>query len=240
MPVPRNVLDEMRALDRALRPPAHRAARGRTARRRASSWSPTSPTALADVLGHERSASSARRSTPTAARWLDELDARHDQAGADQDRLSRSTTAAATSTAIRSRSRCATRRAAGAPFALRAVPARAPPSAFHAGGSVLGGSGVVVLPCGAGKTVVGHGGDEPGRREDADPDHEHGRRAPVARGAARQDRARARATSASTPATRRTSRPVTITTYQMLTWRRSAHRRRSSTSRSSRARTGAS
>lgn len=27
--------------------------------------------------------------------------------------------------------------------------------AFHAGGSVLGGSGVVVLPCGAGKTVVG-------------------------------------------------------------------------------------
>lgn len=27
--------------------------------------------------------------------------------------------------------------------------------AFHAGGTVLGGSGVVVLPCGAGKTVVG-------------------------------------------------------------------------------------
>ena len=37
-----------------------------------------------------------------------------------------------------------------------------------------------------------HGGDEPGRHEDADPDDEHGRRAPVARGAARQDRARAR------------------------------------------------
>ena len=28
-------------------------------------------------------------------------------------------------------------------------------AAFHAGGTVLGGSGVVVLPCGAGKTVVG-------------------------------------------------------------------------------------
>ena len=27
--------------------------------------------------------------------------------------------------------------------------------AFHAGGSVNGGSGVVVLPCGAGKTIVG-------------------------------------------------------------------------------------
>ena len=28
-------------------------------------------------------------------------------------------------------------------------------AAFHAGGTVLGGSGVIVLPCGAGKTVVG-------------------------------------------------------------------------------------
>ena len=27
--------------------------------------------------------------------------------------------------------------------------------AFHAGGDVRGGSGVIVLPCGAGKTIVG-------------------------------------------------------------------------------------
>ncbi len=43
---------------------------------------------------------------------------------------------------------------AGKPFALRDYQQRAA-AAFHAGGSVLGGSGVVVLPCGAGKTVTG-------------------------------------------------------------------------------------
>ena len=42
----------------------------------------------------------------------------------------------------------------GEPFALRAYQADAA-AAFHAGGSDRGGSGVVVLPCGAGKTVVG-------------------------------------------------------------------------------------
>jgi len=42
----------------------------------------------------------------------------------------------------------------GEPFALRAYQADAA-GAFHAGGSARGGSGVVVLPCGAGKTVVG-------------------------------------------------------------------------------------
>ncbi|MFO1009921.1 MAG: DNA repair helicase XPB [Planctomycetota bacterium] len=42
----------------------------------------------------------------------------------------------------------------GRPFALRAYQEGAA-RAFHAGGTVLGGSGVVVLPCGAGKTVVG-------------------------------------------------------------------------------------
>jgi DNA excision repair protein ERCC-3 len=40
------------------------------------------------------------------------------------------------------------------PFALRRYQREAA-RAFHAEGSVLGGSGVVVLPCGAGKTVVG-------------------------------------------------------------------------------------
>ena len=43
---------------------------------------------------------------------------------------------------------------AGEAFALRPYQADAA-GAFHAGGSERGGSGVVVLPCGAGKTVVG-------------------------------------------------------------------------------------
>lgn len=42
----------------------------------------------------------------------------------------------------------------GKPFALRDYQRQAA-DAFHAGGSDQGGSGVVVLPCGAGKTVVG-------------------------------------------------------------------------------------
>jgi DNA excision repair protein ERCC-3 len=43
---------------------------------------------------------------------------------------------------------------AGLPFALRPYQEDAA-AAFHAGGSERGGSGVIVLPCGAGKTVVG-------------------------------------------------------------------------------------
>jgi DNA excision repair protein ERCC-3 len=42
----------------------------------------------------------------------------------------------------------------GEPFELRAYQAEAT-TAFHAGGTERGGSGVVVLPCGAGKTIVG-------------------------------------------------------------------------------------
>jgi DNA excision repair protein ERCC-3 len=42
----------------------------------------------------------------------------------------------------------------GSPFELRAYQAWAV-RAFHAAGSARGGSGVIVLPCGAGKTVVG-------------------------------------------------------------------------------------
>ncbi len=42
----------------------------------------------------------------------------------------------------------------GADFALRSYQAEAA-DIFHAGGTEKGGSGVVVLPCGAGKTVVG-------------------------------------------------------------------------------------
>lgn len=46
--------------------------------------------------------------------------------------------------------------AAGRPFGLRPYQAAAV-EAFWAGGSVRGGSGVICLPCGAGKTVVGIG-----------------------------------------------------------------------------------
>ncbi len=51
---------------------------------------------------------------------------------------------------VRLRDRCRS----GAPFRLRPYQEEAI-TAFHRGGSALGGSGVVVLPCGAGKTVVG-------------------------------------------------------------------------------------
>ncbi len=44
----------------------------------------------------------------------------------------------------------------GNPFGLRPYQGQAV-SAFYKGGSVFGGSGVIVLPCGAGKTVVGMG-----------------------------------------------------------------------------------
>ena len=108
---------------------------------------------------------------------------------------------------------------AGDEFALRPYQASAAQS-FYAGGSVEGGSGVVVLPCGAGKTVVGMGvmqlvgtktlilttntvavrqwreeildKTELGEDEVGEYTGEH-----------------------------KTVCPVTITTYQMLTWRRS-------------------
>lgn len=46
--------------------------------------------------------------------------------------------------------------AAGRPFALRPYQEEAV-GAFHSGGAATGGSGVLVLPCGAGKTVIGLG-----------------------------------------------------------------------------------
>ncbi|MEW6524648.1 MAG: DNA repair helicase XPB [Bacillota bacterium] len=52
--------------------------------------------------------------------------------------------------ALRDRSR------SGRPFALRAYQQEAV-DAFHSGGGLAGGSGVIVLPCGAGKTVVALG-----------------------------------------------------------------------------------
>jgi DNA excision repair protein ERCC-3 len=47
-----------------------------------------------------------------------------------------------------------TETAAGLPFVLRKYQ-RSAADAFHAGGSDRGGSGVITLPCGAGKTIVG-------------------------------------------------------------------------------------
>jgi len=44
----------------------------------------------------------------------------------------------------------------GSPFALRSYQSEAV-DAFHAAGSARGGCGIVVLPCGAGKTIVGIG-----------------------------------------------------------------------------------
>ncbi|MBI5788801.1 MAG: helicase-associated domain-containing protein, partial [Candidatus Schekmanbacteria bacterium] len=44
----------------------------------------------------------------------------------------------------------------GLPFGLRTYQEEAV-SVFHAGGAASGGSGVIVLPCGAGKTIVGIG-----------------------------------------------------------------------------------
>ncbi len=46
------------------------------------------------------------------------------------------------------------RQESGEPFALRSYQAEAAET-FHAGGRATGGSGVIVLPCGAGKTIVG-------------------------------------------------------------------------------------
>ncbi len=107
----------------------------------------------------------------------------------------------------------------GKPFGLREYQ-RLAAEAFHAGGTVLGGNGVVVLPCGAGKTVVAMGVmnlvatktlilttnvvavrqwrnellDKTGLTEDQVGEY---------------------------TGEEKIVRPVTITTYQMLTWRRS-------------------
>ncbi len=56
---------------------------------------------------------------------------------------------------------------------LRPYQIEAVESAWH------GGSGVVVLPCGAGKTLVGAAVMAPRPGDDADPGHQHGRRPAV-------------------------------------------------------------
>ena len=94
---------------------------------------------------------------------------------------------------------------AGLPFRVRDYQKGAV-DAFYAGGDVRGGSGVIVLPCGAGKTIVGLAALAALKTETLDPHHQHdGRRAVAARDP-RQDRPRPDRWSAPTPATPRRSR----------------------------------
>ena len=108
---------------------------------------------------------------------------------------------------------------AGLPFQVRPYQEHAA-RAFHAGGSVLGGSGVVVLPCGAGKTVTGMAVMEL-----------VGAKTLILTTntvAVRQWREELLDKTILTEeqvgeytGEQKDVRPVTITTYQMLTWRRS-------------------
>jgi len=107
----------------------------------------------------------------------------------------------------------------GEPFGLRAYQTGAAES-FYRGGSVLGGNGVIVLPCGAGKTVVGMGvmnlvgaktliltTNIVAVRQWRDEILDKTEIAPEDVGEYTGEE--------------KNVRPVTITTYQMLTWRRS-------------------
>lgn len=108
---------------------------------------------------------------------------------------------------------------AGSPFALRPYQEQAA-AAFHAGGTVEGGSGVVVLPCGAGKTVTGMGVMQL-----------VGTKTLILTTntvAVRQWREELLDKTTLTEeqvgeytGDNKVVKPVTITTYQMLTWRRS-------------------
>ena len=111
-----------------------------------------------------------------------------------------------------------TERLAGGPFSLRPYQVGGAES-FYRGGSVLGGNGVIVLPCGAGKTIVGLGVM-----------NLVGAKTLILTTntvAVRQWRDEILDKTAVTPddvgeytGAEKTVRPVTITTYQMLTWRR--------------------
>ncbi len=108
--------------------------------------------------------------------------------------------------------------ASGAPFALRDYQLDAA-SRFFASGSARGGSGVIVLPCGAGKTVVGLACME------------HVQASTLilttSTAAVRQWTAELLDKTDLSPESigeytglRKEIRPVTLSTYQMLTWRR--------------------
>ncbi len=106
----------------------------------------------------------------------------------------------------------------GAPFGLRDYQ-HAAVEAFHRDGGPQGGSGVVVLPCGAGKTIVGLGAMARIGRKTLILTTNHT--------AVRQWRRELLAKTELTEAqvgeytgAAKEVRPVTITTYQILTWRR--------------------
>jgi len=107
----------------------------------------------------------------------------------------------------------------GKPFGLREYQ-RDAVDAFHAQGSARGGSGVVVLPCGAGKTVIGLGAMERLRTCTLI--------LTTSAAAVHQWRAEILDKTSLRPeevgeftGERKDLRPVTVTTYQMLTYRRS-------------------
>src|SRR4051794_15431650 len=105
----------------------------------------------------------------------------------------------------------------GSPFGLRAYQSDAI-GAFWAGGTVHGGSGVVVLPCGAGKTVVGMGAMSQART--------HTLILAPSTIAVRQWIAEILDKTTLTPdevgeytGEKKEIKPVTVTTYQILTYR---------------------
>ena len=131
--------------------------------------------------------------------------ARRDQAGAARARSSRSTTSRATSRATGCRSRCARRRSAGEPLRGPRLPARGGARRSTRTARSAAARGVVVLPCGAGKTIVGI----EGHRALPDADARSSRRtAPPSRSGSASCSTRptlARSRSASTPARSRRS-----------------------------------
>ena len=196
--------DPARAVERARRRPRRRAGRRRAGallaatrcRTRCSSTSPTRWTATAGCswsstppTGWCWSASTARcskrccgrrrsrRCSASASTTTPCWSTRPSAAGSSR-RCSRSAgrprTSPATSTARRTRSRCDEDGWALRDYQQQAV------DMFWAGGS-----GVVVLPCGAGKTLVGAAAMAAGAGDHADPGHQHRRRPAVEARAAR-------------------------------------------------------
>ena len=107
---------------------------------------------------------------------------------------------------------------AGEPFGVRPYQ-QAAAEAFHMGGSVMGGNGVVVLPCGAGKTVTGMAAMSLVQQKTLI--------LTTNTVAVRQWREELLDKTNLGPdevgeytGEQKVVRPVTITTYQMLTWRR--------------------
>jgi len=107
----------------------------------------------------------------------------------------------------------------GRPFGLRAYQSNAA-KAFHAGGSVAGGNGVIVLPCGAGKTVVALGvmslvGEKTLVLTTNTVAVRQWREELLDKTSLRPDQV------GEYTGDEKSVCPVTISTYQMLTWRRS-------------------